>query len=351
MEEPKKSVIEVISKTIANEVEDENFSPSLADMQADSSCSDEINRAYVEEIKAYQANPTSPCNKATALKLLKRFARMEFHDFWITPVREYFPAVSEGTMKLCERVYPHDEAIRYAKELILTLSVKELAKDFLYGVAHNAPEYRTALACYYYVKNLPEHEFKKCWVGQSPGKNGQMIDRYNETACEVCGYNYSVSKEAKMQFYWANTEMGKFYFDGIMNRSYLNTAIIFLEEYKRLNRPVHSVGDYEHFMRIVDAIESTPDNMTSGKLRRELKKSGLLSMTLDEIAVFIDMLGYLDILHPEDSHGMLYTHTQTKDMLHPLSAWGNAEHPVNRWTGKNGIDYDSISMLFDGIYD
>ena len=346
-----KNIIEAISETIANAVGDEDFTLPLAAWQTSNSQSGEINAAYIEEIKAYQANPTLPCNKATALKLLKRFARMEFHDFWIAPVREYFPAVSEGTMKLCERVYPHDEAICYAKELIATLSVKELAKDFLYGVAHNAPEYRTALACYYYIKNLPEHEFKKCWVGQSPGKNGQMIDRYNETACEVCGYNCSVSKEAKMQFYWANTEMGKFYFDGIMNRSYLNTAIIFLEEYKRLNRPVHSVGDYEHFMRIIDAIESTPDNMTSGKLRRELKKSGLLSMTLDEIAVFIDMLGYLDILHPEDSHGMLYTHTQTKDMLHPLSAWGNAEHPVNRWTGKNGIDYDSISMLFDGIYE
>ena len=30
--------------------------------------------------------------------------------------------------------------------------------------------------------------------------------------------------------------------------------------------------------------ENTPQNMTSGKLRRELKQSGLLPMTLDQIA-------------------------------------------------------------------
>ena len=345
-----KNVTQAIAEALANAAADDAFTLPLAALQAKSPRSKEINAAYIEEIKAYQASPTAPCNKTTALKLLKRFARKDFGDFWTAPIAEYLPAVSEGTMKLCERVYPHDEAIRYAKELILTLSPKELAKDFLYGVAHNAPEYRTALACYYYIKNLPEHEFEKKYVGSVMGRNGEFEDRYNESACEVCGYNHSVSQEAKMQFYWVNIEMEKFYFDGRMNRSYLNTAIIFLEEYKRLHRPIHLVGDYEHFMKIIDVIENTPDNMTSGKLRRELKKSGLLSMTLDEIEVFINMLGYLDILHTEDSHGMLYTHTQTKDMLLPLSAWGYAEHPVNRWTRKCGIDYDSISMLFDGIY-
>ena len=91
--------------------------------------------------------------------------------------------------------------------------------------------------------------------------------------------------------------------------------------------------------------------MTSGKLRQELKQSGLLQMTIGEIEMFIDTLGYLDILHPDDSHGMLYKHTLEKDMLCALKERGHAQHPVNRWTRKSGIDYKSISLLFDGIYD
>ena len=345
-----KNITEAISETIANAIGDENFVLPLAAWQASSPTSNEINEQYTVEIKTYHTSPTPSCNKPTALKLLKRFTRKDFRDFWTAPVLEYLPAVSEGTMKLCECVYPHDEAMHYAKELIATLSVKELAKDFLYGVAHNAPEYRPALACYYYIKNLPEHEFERKYVGSVVGKDGELEDRYNESRCEICGYQHSVSTEPKMQFWHINMDMANFYFDGRMGRSSLNTAILFLEEYKKLSRPEHSMTDYEHFKEIIKIIENTPQNMTSGKLRRELKQSGLLQMTLDQIEIFINTLGYLDILHSDDSHGMIYTHTPEKEMLYPLSDRGYAEHPVNRWTRKCGVDYDSIDTLFDGIY-
>ena len=68
-----KNIIEAISETIANAIGDENFSLPLVAWQTNNLQSDEINAAYIEEIKAYQASPTAPCNKTTALKLLKRY--------------------------------------------------------------------------------------------------------------------------------------------------------------------------------------------------------------------------------------------------------------------------------------
>jgi len=351
MSEEKNKVIEAIAETLSKATGDDNFVLPLAALQTKNAASAEINAAYSEEVKQYVKAPVLPCDKKNSLKLLRRFARKSFQDFWTAPVSEYLPAVSEGTMKLKETVYPHDKAISYAKGLIETLSPRELAKDFLYGVANNAPEYTTALACYYYVKNIPEHEFKKRYIGSTVDRNGKWVDVYSDSRCEICGYDQDLSNEAKMQFWHINVDMEFFYFKGQMERSCLNTAIIFLEEYKRLSAPKHSVTDLEHFMKIIDVIEKTPDNMTSGKLRKELKQSGLLKMTFDQIEVFINTLGYLDILHPEDSHGMLYVHTPQRAMLHPLSDRGYAEHPVNRWTGKCGIDRKSIFFLFDGIYD
>ena len=345
-----KNVVESIAETIKNAVDDKFVLP-LSSLQTSSPKSEEINNLFVKEVNAYKSAPPSPCSKANSMKLLKRLARKDFNEFWTTPASEYFPAVSEGTMKLCESIYPHDDAISHAKALISTLSSKELAKDFLYGVSHNAPEYRTALPCYYYIKNLPEHKFQKKFVGSIVEKNGQWKDVYNENKCEICGYSHSLSKEPKYQFWSINIDMNSFYFDAHMPRSSLNEAIIFLEEYKKLPRPEHSSNDYFHFMKIIEIIENTPENMTSGKLRKELKESGLLKMTFDQIEFFINTLGYLDILHSEDSYGMIYTHTSEKDMLHPLSDRGFAEHPVNRWTRKCGIDYKSISMLFHGIYE
>ena len=351
-ENQNKSVIEAISQILSNAIGDEKFTLPLAAWQTNFPASDDINEEYSKEIKTYKETPTPPCNKATALKLLKRFARKDFQNFWADSVEEYLPAVSEGTMKLCECVYPHAEVIRYAKGLIATLSPKELAKDFLYGVTHNAPEYRTALACYYYIKNLPEHEFEKKYVGSVVGKDGKFEDRYNESKCEVCGYQHTVSTEPKMQFWHINMNMGNFYFKAwIPFRFNLNTAIVFLEEYKTLPRFEHLQSDYEHFMKLIGVIERLPLNTTSGKLRKELKQSGLLTMTLEQIGAFIDMLGYLNILHPADSFGVTAGHTCEKEMLLPLSDRGYAAYPVNRWTRKCGIDYDSISMLFDGIYD
>ncbi len=353
LEKETKSAVQAIMEMIGNAVgSEEKFSLPLVAWQTSSPVSEKINAAYVEEIKAYHEDPVPPCDRATALKLLKRFARKDFDDFWTTPVAEYLPAVSEGTMKLEERKYPHDEAIRYAKELISAFSVKALAKDFLYGVAHNAPEYRTALACYYYIKNLPEHEFEKRFVGSVVDANGEWEDRYNENRCEICGYNHVGSAEPKMRFWHINGDMENFYFRAhIPFLMELSDAIIFLEEYKKLPCPACSAEDYEYFKKIMEIIENAPQNTTSGKLRKELKQSGLLTMTMEQIESFIDMLGYLNILHPDDCFGVTVGHTCEKDMLDALSDRSYAAYPVNRWTRKCGIDYDSISMLFGGIYE
>ena len=313
--------------------------------------SDTVNRSYMDEIKNYRNAPKASCTKQAALKLLKQFSKKDFRDFWLTSVDKYLPAVSEGTMKLAENIYSHDTANAYAKSLIKTLSPIELAKDFLYGIANNAPEYRTALPAYYYIKNLPEHEFEKKFVGQAPDKNGIMVDRYAPRKCAICGYDHEISNEPKMRFWHINVDMEFFYFKGRMGRSSLNTAIVYLEEYKKLPRPSHSTSDLDLFRQIVEVIENSPQDTTPATLRKELKKSGLTTMTHDQLEVFINTLGYLDILHPEDSHGMLYTHTLERDMLPAHSFQTYNEHPVNRWKRSDGIDYGSISLLFDGIYD
>ena len=194
---------------------------------------EKVNAKYVEDIKLYFQSPTAACDKNQSLKLLKQFAKKDFPTFWNESVNTYLPAVSEGTMKIAEKVYSHDEAICYAKNMISTLNPKELAKAFLYGVAHNSPKYRTALACYYFIKNLPEHQFEKKFIGTNA-----TGDVYSENTCEVCKYNSKLSDEPKMQFWHINVDMEHFYFKALVPFCFnLNTAIVYLEEYKTLPTP------------------------------------------------------------------------------------------------------------------
>lgn len=308
--------------------------------------SEQINSAFNAEIDEYQNAPILPCSHSDALKHLKRFARKNFSDFWQNPIHSYLPAVSQGIMKLSDTVYSHDTAIAYAKALIATLSETELARSFLYGVAHSAPAYMTALACYHYIRNLPSHNFERRLIG-SLGQG----DIYSDTTCEICGYNSKLSDESKMRFWHINMEMDFFYHKARLPLCLnLNRAIVFLREYSTLPKPETSPADYALFMEVIQLIEGLPEHTTSGKLRQPLKQSGLLQMTNDQLDSFIDLLGYLNILHTEDSYGVTVGHTQERDMFEPLSDRSYFAHPVNRWTRKCGIDHASIRFLFDGIY-
>ncbi|MBE6713696.1 MAG: hypothetical protein E7575_00220 [Ruminococcaceae bacterium] len=307
---------------------------------------EKVNADYVTKINEYLTAPDTACSKEKSLKLLKKFAGTDFRVFWSEPVDKYLPAVSEGTMKLCEKVYSHDEAISYAKKIISALDPKDLARKFLFGTAHNAPEYRTALACYYFVKNLPSHQFEKKFIATvSEG------DVYSDSTCEICKYNSRLSEEAKMQFWHINIDMNNFYFRAAVPFCFnLNTAIVFLEEYQNLPEPDCSVKDYSFFKEIIDLIEALPENAPPSKLRRELKQSALKKMTLEQIDAFIDMLGYLNILHTDDSFGVTACHTNENRMLPALSDRSYYAYPINRWKRKDGIDYGMIKYLFGDIY-
>ena len=307
--------------------------------------SEKVNAEYVDDIKAYKNTAVAPCNRKQSLMLLKKFARKNFSEFWNESVSVYLPAVSEGTMKLAEKVYPHNEAICYAKKMIDSFEVKDLARAFLYGVANNTPEYRTALACYYYINSLPEHKFEKKYIGTNCTGN-----IYSKSTCEICDYNSELSHEPKMQFWHINVDMENFYLKASIPLLDLNTAIIYLEEYKTLPKPLCVLDNLLFFNKIIAFISTLPENTTPSKLRKELKGSGLVKMTIEQIDAFIDMLGYLNILHTNDSFGVTVRHTERRDMLFPLSDRSYFAHPVNRWTRKSGIDFAMIDMLFGDLY-
>ena len=154
-----------------------------------------------------------------------------------------------------------------------------------------------------------------------------------------------------MRFWHINLDMDFFYRKAILPFCLnLNRAIVFLQEYATLPKAATSSTDFERFMEVIALIEGLPENTTPGKLCKSLKESGLLQMTNDQLASFIDLLGYLNILHSDDSFGVTVGHTKERDMLDPLNERSYFAHPVNRWTRKCGVDYESIRMLFDGIY-
>ena len=123
--------------------------------------SETINKQFDEEILKYKENPIDACDHKTALKLLREYWNdsVEFPTkFWPNSVGRYFPAVVEGTMFLGEEQFAHSDALIIAKERVASLSYKDVARAFIYGVARGITAYRTALPAYLHIKKIPEHE-------------------------------------------------------------------------------------------------------------------------------------------------------------------------------------------------
>ena len=326
-----------------------NLSDTLQLLSNDFSAfsSTDINAAFDAEIAAYHREPPLPCNAQAAKKMLAKFSRKSFREFWEEPISVYLPAVREGTMKLSLPVLSHQEALTVAHELMKSLSEADLARAFLYGTAHNAPEYRTALACWHFIRNLPSHDFTPAFLGTAFGN-----DRYSNSICSICDHSSKPINENKCAFFFANHRMAAFYLTGHLGHHLsLNVAIETLCEFRNLPTPQASSADLAYFMDIMRFIEQLPASTTSSKLKKELKRSGLLSMTLEQIENFIDLLGYLNILHPADAFGVTVRHINYRDMRDPTTRYNNRAYPVNLWKGSDGIDYDSIHILFDHLFE
>ncbi len=308
---------------------------------------DEINEQYLNEAAKYRDAPCAPCSKEKALKLLKKFARKEWSELWHSSVAEYLPAVSQGTMKLEEKLYSHDEAVRHAMDLAASIDEKELARDFLYGVRYNMPEYRSAIACYYYIKNLPTHNMEKRYLGCTI--EGKSI--YMDDDCEICCYNSKPYDEPKMNFWSVNIELGFFWLlGGKPVHLCLNSSILFLEEYLKLPKPATDVSDRDFFYSLLKDVEGSPENTTPSKLRRLFKADKLSHYSLDQTDMLIDTLGYLNILHKPDNYGVTVKHTLERDQEQPSNVRTDYAYPVCNWKKQHGVDYESVDALFGSAY-
>ena len=97
--------------------EDDSFEKNAGKLQVN----------FSKALKNYLENPCPPCTKQKARQLLKKFIGRKFTDIFSEDISVYFPAVSEGTMKLRRTVYSHEDAFKHAKELIEGMDVKALA--------------------------------------------------------------------------------------------------------------------------------------------------------------------------------------------------------------------------------
>ena len=303
-----------------------------------------INAKFDEEIIRFKENPIRACDRKTALKLLREFQRdtIDFGTkFWPNPVEKYLPAVAEGTMFLGEERFEHEQALRISRERVERIAYEDAANAFIYGVAKGIPAYRTALPAYLHIKNIPEHgeEYRyDCSVYIYPG-------------CSYCSYP-GASKETKISFMWINSmQYYRICEGGYLGGQGLADSSFLLREFIKMPKVVATKEDYRIFVDSLKLAERLPSEKKIGAYKEILQKSKILPLKIKEYQPYLDILGYLDILHTDEHRGITKKFMCAKDMKEAEEYKNDYGYPVRFWRAKNGVDWNRVHELFDGIFE
>lgn len=307
--------------------------------------SETINKEFDKEITHFKENPPSACDHKTALKLLREFERDSIYfgtKFWPNPVEKYLPAVVEGTMFLGEESFNHEQALQIARERVESISYEDVANAFIYGVARGIPSYRTALPAYLHIKNIPEH-----------GEDHLFDDAvHTSPSCNYCDY-HAASMEKKMSFMWINSmQYYRIYIGGYLGFGQGVTASSFLlREFIKMPKVTATKEDYQLFIDSLMLAEQLQFERKIGAYKEVLQKSKILPLKIKEYQPYLDILGYLDILHTEDHHGITKEFIRAQDMKEAEEYKNDYGYPVRFWRAKNGVDWKRVYELFDCIFE
>ena len=302
-----------------------------------------INKQFDEEILKFNENPPRACDHKTALKLLRAFERdsIDFGaKFWPDSVEKYLPAVVEGTMFLGEEPFAHNEALKIARNRVENLSYQSVAHAFIYGVARGIPAYRTALPAYLHIKRIPEQSEEHL-------SNDTV---HTSPCCDFCHY-HAASVETKMSFMWINSmQYCRIYMGGYLGGQGPTDSSFLLREFMKMPKVVATKEDYQLFIDSLMLIEQLQSKKKIGAYREILQKSKILPFKAREYQPYLDILGYLDILHTEEHHGATKKFISYQDMKEADEYKNDYGYPVRFWRAENGVDWKRVHELFDDIF-
>lgn len=239
-------------------------------------------------------------------------------------------AKSQGYMFDYPMHRSHDETLQYAKELVEKINAQDVSNAFLYSLSKRKLEYRSALGSYYYARSVPFHK-KESLQGK----------------CYICGFyghkenpgKYDKSRGLNV----LNFERYKW---GGVRHDYLDYAVFDLEQFLLLPKVNPSKQDFEIFDAILELSKQVKDNQKIGTLSKLIVSSKIFKTNKSEVNTILGILGICDIFNSVGNPGYLHCFTNADGSRDPVEYLNDYKYPVNRWYGRDGINYQALFEVF-----
>ena len=301
-----------------------------------------IRKRIEKAIKENRINPVPPCTKEQALKIFKK-SNLLFGSEMDELLLQAIPLIAAGYVREKIERYTHEEMLSQAKKMVVEADERSLAEGFIYGITHkNCREYILPFVAYQFFKNFPIHEKTLHYYGIEK----KLIPSF----CGVCEYEDNTSLKRNNGVYDGFDEsflQASFLYQARTFISYsVNHALYCLEEGVKFPKVCPSKEDFSTFISAVRLAENIPSTKKVGAYKQALHKSKILPLTGDETQEFINVLSYLNILHPKDLFGFAKKYTPRSEQAESVEHKNDYAYPVCHWHGADGVDYEMIEKLF-----
>lgn len=293
-------------------------------------------------IKENRINPVPPCTKEQALKIFKK-SNLLFGSEMDELLLQSIPLISAGYVREKIEKYTHEEMLLQAKKLVAEAGELSLAEGFIYGITHkNCREYILPFVAYHFFKKFPVHEK----IPHYYGIEKKLIPFY----CGVCEYEDNTSSKKDNDVYSDFNESfleASFLYQARTFITYsVNHALYCLEEGINFPKVCPSKEDFLALISAIRLAENIPSTKKIGAYKQALHTSKILPLTSDETQEFINVLSYLNILHPKDLFGFAEKYTPRSERAESIEHKNDYAYPVCLWRGADGVDYEMIEKLF-----
>ena len=155
-----------------------------------------------------------------------------------------------------------------------------------------------------------------------------------------------------MSFLWINSmQYHRIYLGGYLGGQEPTDSSFFLREFIKMPKVTATKEDYRLFIDSLKLAELLPSHQKIGAYQELLRKSKILPLKTREYQPYLDILGYLDILHTDKHHGITKKFIRMQDMAEAEDHKNDYEYPVRFWQAQHGVDWKRVHELFDAIWE
>lgn len=289
-------------------------------------------------------------SRENRIKLYKRIRNKYNNNASDLPHEEQREAIEAGYLLMGQEVFTsHNEAIQKAKERAAAINKDEIADAFLYSLSTALCEYRSPLLSYYYIQSVNLHDFDNIWF-----YNGKA---YYSSYCNICKYDNE--KEKNTTFLGvtsssfnsaAHALVQKYLFGSVCwFEYYIDYCIMDITQYLTMPKVKSSMYDRKILINALNLTKTLHPTDKAGAYIKRLYESKIIpNSTKNQISIFVDTLGSLNILHKAGDYAITKGKDKYDNSYREAVEYKN-DHPfpLTHWRASDGVDWDEVQSIFN----